>query len=309
MKNCKKRNVSFYLRIFAIALVAMLTATSLWAKPKNAVEYTPFKSENPNATVFECEYIEGCTRLLLMCDTSGVGYGATEEFKKETAESPVTVYGWKKKKGGWENLGKYSLQQYYAQSILDSGSYIYTHYAVEVEVPKNSLTFEAKNDYPKMYLFLHLSKDYEKRYYEKQAAEEAERKRLEAEEKAKRNVQINAIAKEIAKGYVYHGIEEDARNCKLFASKALEEGHAYCISGFIVKYNGSYGAIEYADGFLFSSQSSAVSVEYINQKVKGEVVEAGLTSFFGKTLEVPLTVVVVGGKAPLHTPIVIGLIE
>ncbi|MDE5775545.1 MAG: hypothetical protein K2H67_01540, partial [Treponemataceae bacterium] len=211
---------------------------------------------------------------------------------------------------------------YIKTRVLNDDSDRYTHYAMEVEVPENSLTFSTQgqrisNDFgfedSCMVIIFSISQDYKKILSEKRAAERAEQERLEAErkakEKAEQNAKINAIAKEIAKGYVYHGIEEDARNCKLFTSKALEEGHAYCISGFVLKYGGSMAAIEYADGFLFSSQSSAVSVEYINQKVKGEIVEAGLTSFFGQTLGVPLTVVVAGGKAPLHTPIVIGLIE
>ena len=303
MKNCKKMNAGFVPRIFTIALVTMLTATTLWAKPKNAVEYSPFKSENPNATVFECEYIEGCTSLLLMCDTSGVvGYGAIEEFKKETAESPVTVYGWKKKKGGWENLGKYSLQQYYAQSILDSGSYIYTHYAVEVEVPKNSLTFEAKNDYQKMYFLLHLSKDYEKRYYEKQAAEEAERKRLKAEEEAKQNAKIDAKAKEIAKGYIYHGTTEAGRNAKLFSGKALEEGHAYYISNYIAGNHDTGAAYmgSYPDYHL---------VEYASPKVKAEVVTRTsyeYNSWLRCYIDESVPVVVVGRKG---RPIILGVVD
>lgn len=303
MKNCKKMNAGFVPRIFTIALVTMLTATTLWAKPKNAVEYSPFKSENPNATVFECEYIEGCTSLLLMCDTSGVvGYGAIEEFKKETAESPVTVYGWKKKKGGWENLGKYSLQQYYAQSILDSGSYIYTHYAVEVEVPKNSLTFEAKNDYQKMYFLLHLSKDYEKRYYEKQAAEEAERKRLKAEEEAKQNAEIDAKAKEIAKGYIYHGTTEAGRNAKLFSGKALEEGHAYYISNYIAGNHDTGAAYmgSYPDYHL---------VEYASPKVKAEVVTRTsyeYNSWLRCYIDESVPVVVVGRKG---RPIILGIVD
>ena len=303
MKNCKKMNAGFVPRIFTIALVTMLTATTLWAKPKNAVEYSPFKSENPNATVFECEYIEGCTSLLLMCDTSGVvGYGAIEEFKKETAESPVTVYGWKKKKGGWENLVKYSLQQYYAQSILDSGSYIYTHYAVEVEVPKNSLTFEAKNDYQKMYFLLHLSKDYEKRYYEKQAAEEAERKRLKAEEEAKQNAKIDAKAKEIAKGYIYHGTTEAGRNAKLFSGKALEEGHAYYISNYIAGNHDTGAAYmgSYPDYHL---------VEYASPKVKAEVVTRTsyeYNSWLRCYIDESVPVVVVGRKG---RPIILGVVD
>lgn len=143
---------------------------------------------------------------------------------------------------------------------------------------------------------------YEAEKLAKWKAEEEAEKKAKAEKRKARNDK----AKSLAKGYVYHGIDEDERNCKLFTGGALEEGHAYYISGFIVKYGGTMAAI---DSLLFSARNSPVSVEYIDQKVKGEIVDAGLTSFFGKTMEIPLIVVVVGGKAPLRTPIVIGLIE
>jgi len=67
--------------------------------------------------------------------------------------------------------------------------------------------------------------------------------------------------------------------------------------------------IEYGDGFFFSSQSNAVYVDYISQKVKGEVVEAGITDLFGKTIEIPITVVVAGGKGISKIPVVLGIIE
>lgn len=151
------------------------------------------------------------------------------------------------------------------------------------------------------------------------AAEEAERlaqeaarvAKEEAEKKAKAEKQKarNDKAKALAKGYVYHGIEENDRSRKLFTGGALEVGHAYYISGFVVKYGGTMAAIEYGDGFFFSSRSSAVSVDYIDQKVKGDVVEAGITTLFGKTIESPLNVVITGGKTALHMPVVIGLVE
>lgn len=46
-------------------------------------------------------------------------------------------------------------------------------------------------------------------------------------------------------------------------------------------------------------------VDYISQKVKGEVIEEAITRYGS----FPVSVVVVGGKAPMHTPIVIGLVE
>ncbi len=316
MKNCKKRNASFDSRIFCIALVTMLTATALWAKPKNAVEYTPFKSENPNATVFECEYIKGYDEGILLI------ININNEYKAEYSD--FTVYGWQKKKGGWQKLGEYAIKEsdYTRVKVLDDDSDKYTHYAVEFEAPENSLTFSTSgeritNNYgfedSLIVISISISEDYKKLIREKREAERAEQERLAAEEKAKkdakRRAEIDAKAKEIAKGYVYHGTSEAGRNAKLFSGGALEEGHAYCVSGFVVKYGGTMAAIEYGDGFLFSSRSSPVYVDYIDQKVKGEIVESGLTSFWGTTIENPLTVVIVGGRAPLHTPVVIGLIE
>ena len=144
------------------------------------------------------------------------------------------------------------------------------------------------------------------------AAAEAERiAKEEAEKKAKaeKYAKLNAAGKSLANGYTYHGVEEVEKNCKLFANGALESGHAYYISGFVVKYGGSMAKIEYGDGFFFSSQSNAVYVDYVNQKVKGEVVEAGVTNLFGQTIETPITVIVAGGKGVTKIPVVLGIIE
>ena len=135
----------------------------------------------------------------------------------------------------------------------------------------------------------------------------AEKEAADAKAKAEARAAANAKGKTIAKGYVYHGVEEDDKSSKLFANGALEEGHAYYISGFVVKYSGSMAAIEYGDGFFFSSLSSPVYIDYINQKVKAEVVEAGVQSLFGQTIEIPLKVVVAGGKGIVKMPVVLGL--
>ena len=139
---------------------------------------------------------------------------------------------------------------------------------------------------------------------EQLAKEEADKKA-----KAEKYAKLNAAGNALANGYTYHGVEEVEKNCKLFANGALESGHAYYISGFVVKYGGSMAKIEYGDGFFFSSQSNAVYVDYISQKVKGEVVEAGITDLFGKTIEIPITVVVAGGKGYSKTPVILGIIK
>lgn len=139
-------------------------------------------------------------------------------------------------------------------------------------------------------------------------AEKEELQRIEAEKKAaeeKAKIEKDALrdqkAKTLATGYVYHGIEEASSNAKLFDSGALEAGHAYYISAYMVFANGSMGG---AITSMFIDPKYHY-VDYISQKVKGEVVGAGQTIF--GTL--PVTVVVGGGKAPLHTPIILGLVE
>lgn len=148
---------------------------------------------------------------------------------------------------------------------------------------------------------------------EKEAAAEAERlAKEEADKKARAEkiARLNAAGKKLADGYVYHGVEENSKNCKLFINGALESGHAYYISGFVVKYSGTMAAIEYGDGIFVSSQSSAVYVDYVSQKVKAEIVlEAASTNFFGKTIENPINVVISGGNGNSQTPIVLGKIE
>lgn len=146
---------------------------------------------------------------------------------------------------------------------------------------------------------------------DKEAAEAERIAKEEAEKKAKaeKYAKLNAAGNALANGYTYHGVEEVTKNCKLFANGALESGHAYYISGFVVKYGGSMAKIEYGDGFFFSSQSNAVYVDYISQRVKGEVVEAGITDLFGQTIEIPITVVVAGGKGYSKTPVILGIIK
>lgn len=140
-------------------------------------------------------------------------------------------------------------------------------------------------------------------------AEEERKIRAEKEAEERKRAALNAKGKALSKGYVYHGIDEYDKSRKLFANGALEEGHAYYISGFVVKYNGSMAAIEYGDGLFYSSRSSSVYVDYISQKLKAEIVDACIISYLGKTIEIPLNVVVAGGKGIIKTPVVLGLIK
>lgn len=135
----------------------------------------------------------------------------------------------------------------------------------------------------------------------KKTFEEMEKEKALAAEKAKQNAEIDAVAKEIAKGYIYHGTSEETQNAKLFSAGALEEGHAYYIPMYMAGSRGTTGA---AIASIFETPKYHI-VEYINQKVRGEVVTAGQT-IVGN---LPISVVVAGGNAPAYIPIVIGLIE
>lgn len=131
---------------------------------------------------------------------------------------------------------------------------------------------------------------------EKLAKEEADRKA-----KAEKQAKLDNIGKKLAQNYIYHGIEEDSNNSKLFDSGALEEGHAYYISTFMVYAGGEMGG---AVTSLFVDPNYQY-VKYANQKVRGEVVSAGKT-IFGN---LPISVVVAGGSAPLYIPVILGVVE
>ena len=136
------------------------------------------------------------------------------------------------------------------------------------------------------------------------AAEKAEKlakEQAEKADKAEKAAKIDSIGKKIAQNYIYHGVDEDAKNSELFDSGALEEAHAYYISTYMVYAGGEMGGVITS---LFGNPNYQY-VKYINQKVKGEVVNAGKT-IFGN---LPISVIVAGGKAPLYIPVVLGVIE
>lgn len=136
------------------------------------------------------------------------------------------------------------------------------------------------------------------------AAEQAEKlakEQAEKAEKAEKVAKLDAIGKKIAQNYVYHGVNEDAKNSELFDSGALEEGHAYYISTYMVYAGGEMGGVITS---LFGNPNYQY-VKYINQKVKGEVVNAGKT-IFGN---LPISVIVAGGKAPMYIPVILGIVE
>jgi len=122
----------------------------------------------------------------------------------------------------------------------------------------------------------------------------------EVKEKSERDASLDIKAKSIAKGYIYHGVAEDSQSGKLFNSGALEPGHAYYVSGFIVGGGGLTGGVITS---LFIDPTFHI-VEYFNQTVKGDVVGASQTTFGIK----PVAIVVVGGTSPLYMPLVLGLV-
>lgn len=129
----------------------------------------------------------------------------------------------------------------------------------------------------------------------------SEESAYDEEQRREKRIALEEKAKILAKGYVYHGIDESSENEKLFDSGALEPSHAYYISNYMIYANGEMGG---ALVNLFSDPHYQI-VQYISQKVKGEVLNAGQT-IFGIT---PISIVVLGGNAPLYIPIIIGIVE
>jgi len=128
------------------------------------------------------------------------------------------------------------------------------------------------------------------------AAKEDEKRAAEVAQKAV----IDEKAKILASGYVYHGVDEDGKNSQLFNGGALETGHAYYISNFLIGSGGATGGIL----SIFSEPTYHI-VDYLNQKVKGEVAVASKTisGAFG------LSVVIAGGEKPLYIPVILGVVE
>lgn len=98
---------------------------------------------------------------------------------------------------------------------------------------------------------------------DKAAKEEAERKSEEAAKKfvAENHKKIDERASKIAKGYVYHGYDEEDKNSVLFRGNALENGHAYLITGCNPSFRGNYVELGHKN----------VWIEYASNKVKQDV--------------------------------------
>lgn len=139
--------------------------------------------------------------------------------------------------------------------------------------------------------------DENRRKEEKRLAKEKAELELKEQQIKERKNKIEKLAQ----GYTIHGLDEAGKNALLFNKGALQAGHAYYISDFMIKGGGELGG---AIASIFSSPEYRY-IKYISQTVREEVTLAGET-LFGTF---PVSVVVAGGNPPLNTPVVLGLIE
>lgn len=131
----------------------------------------------------------------------------------------------------------------------------------------------------------------------------ADREEKDAKANAEKQKAIDEKMKSLAKGYVLHGIDEANSNVKLFEANALENGHAYYISGFTISSGGSLAKIINSSS-LFREPTPLIcniNFQYLNQKTRGEVVTASETAFGS----LPVSVIVAGG----NVPVILGLAE
>jgi len=140
---------------------------------------------------------------------------------------------------------------------------------------------------------------------EKQNKREIEKKLIEAKKRTH-----NEKGQFLAKGYIYHGVDEKEKNEKLFNGGALEEGHAYYISPYIVIDGGNMGATGNNHYGSFYKSYPHHLVDYVNRKVKAEIISVVKKELGLSGVEIlPISVVIAGGKAPIYTPVILGLVE
>ncbi len=161
---------------------------------------------------------------------------------------------------------------------------------------------------------------------EKEKAEEEAKKLAEekakAEEDAKRFAKQKASNEEgklLAKGYIYHGIDEVKTNIMLLQSGATEKGHAYYVPTF-TPYKNSPSSMGYiytqsdADeavlklfglGYLSNNTSRPFYIKYKNNSVKAEVIKA---TYPYKNFDF-CAVVIAGPENSWSDPVVLGLIK
>lgn len=137
---------------------------------------------------------------------------------------------------------------------------------------------------------------------EEEKAAELAKKQAEKEAKEQKQKELELKAQKIAEGYIYHGFDEAKQNALLFTNGALQPGNAYYIDMFQISNNNS--SLAAAPASIFATLQYQY-VKYADQKVRGEVTSAAITAIGNW----PVKVVVLGGDAPLYTPIVLGLVE
>lgn len=128
---------------------------------------------------------------------------------------------------------------------------------------------------------------------EVEAAKKAVEEKKVAEEAANRK-RLDSIGRQIAKGYVYHGIDEKLDNAHLVSSNALQPGHAYYISDFMLLTDKGNN---YASISLFWTSY----MDFKNQKIKGDLVLKASKAKFAD--------VIIAGRNDWGNPIVIGIVE
>ena len=166
-----------------------------------------------------------------------------------------------------------------------------------------------------------------KKIAEEKAKAEEEAKRI-AEEKAKAEEEAKRLAnrkvyneegKQLAKGYIYHGIDEVETNIMLLQSGATEKGHAYYVPGFSpYKHSPSSMGYIYTQsdvdeavlklfglGYLSNNTSKPFYVEYKNDSVKAEIVKA---TYPFKNYE-NCAVVIAAPENSWSDPVVLGMIK
>ena len=107
---------------------------------------------------------------------------------------------------------------------------------------------------------------------------------------------------DIAKGYIYHGFEESERNQKLLLNNAMEDGHAYYITGLSIEgilCNYAYNYESWSkvlNGDISYKKSKDFYINFKSQNLKASIIDLGRTD--------AIVAAENGGK-----PIVIGIIN
>ena len=139
--------------------------------------------------------------------------------------------------------------------------------------------------------------DAEYKELEKIAIEKKSRNELEAQKKGER---MNNQGKKIAKGYIYHGIDECEYSNNLFIGNALSSGHAYFVRICLDKYYRPV-TVDVIDLFTFYT-TGYINVLYKDMSVKAELID---TAEFRPQGYAFVNVIVAGGP----TPMILGVIK